>query len=341
MTTYLTTGDHLIKSISVNSNNTYDNNRHITLGLREPSSLGSLVNSAFQGAAPTIRLVRAEAIARDLSHEIESPVRVVTTLKIPSFEKSTYFETNAETGEETLRAGISPETVWVPTALKVDDITKFRATIRFLDDREYISTEERAALNPIITQEERQTAFADQLTSAISTAQTDLIGQFADPFVMGIIDACADIENSQALAGKCGNWGAVLPTDFSRRDLAFAVLADSMRGAAATVFYEAYEGLRENCHDLGSTLAKIYRGNSDLESALRQSGTGVPTIEKQREELFDYIDTQLSAKFPNDAGSLGAKDSAVYQSCKERFVNNRMPLLCRSNELNILNKLSQ
>lgn len=288
----------LIKFIETPSKNSYQTDKVIRLGLYPLSSPSDFamdsIHSLTFGRTKTVSLADARHVAHLISEHIHAPVAVIKELAVSRIEKKRVLEVDPITHEERLKPGIEEEDVYVPTALEFTNVEHFRTVIEFLNQNEYLSTADRAALNPYIKEIEDAVYFNQNLTETASPMQQEVLRFIAEPYVDAIVDLCAQLDNPAAFLGET-TW-ATLQEPLSRQDIARAALYGSCQNGSRMLFLELFSGLKEEL-DSGEALKKIYFGDSTLESTFIRQGAGVPCLEAQREVLAELIEEKLSEKF--------------------------------------------
>lgn len=296
--------DHIFRYL-ISNTGTYHEHSKIQFGLQPAKDVVGSIFGTLNGRTSVISLADADQIATVISTQFQTPVRVIKEMKI-----SIHMQNELIVDGE-MQPGVTEEDVYLPEALEITDLSRLREMIQFCETQGYIDLETRAALNPFITEVETILADAARLSPEATPAQTAVIRLVAEPYIDAIIEECRNAESNEALLGKTVSWGLTLARDFRRRDIAFAVLLQTMQRDPATLFYEQFEGLKEACADSGNALQNLYHGSATLESTYRRQGNDMPSIEAQRKALLEFVDEKLTQVFGEE------KDPQVLAYSKE------------------------
>lgn len=286
----------LFKGLELDITSPYILERRLMLVFTPYSHFGmEQINASLSGRVSPIALSQAEKIARVISEHLSLAVMVVKGLKLPEHKKNEVLEVDAQ-GNQKPKGNFVAEDVWVPTALEINRPDRLRAVIEFLEDRAYISTEDKTYLDPYLSEIEQKFAVANQLTPTITQAQKDFLSTTCMPSIKALIAACEDktLTNASILGNV--TWCS-FDSPFTKRNLALCLLMKAMQSDYATLFGEMFGGLRTSCGEPGRFLCTVYGGHAKLEPALAKLGTGVPYLTTQRQFILELIEQQLTQHF--------------------------------------------
>lgn len=325
--------DSSILSINVQTPGVYGRSQSIEFRFYSSNSMVSVLQD-MNGAQSSLSYGQATQLAKDLFDRFHFPVEVEKKRKALCFTQPHGFTEctfKDKDGNLQLREGVDPDLFWAVTALKIHDLSKYREMIQFLSDKGFISVDDRASLNPFITNIEKQLEFAKQLTEQVTQAQKDIIVAMCTPYIEAILEDCENkAVDESALIGKA-TWTKIDPSmkPLNKRDVALCVIFQAMQSGVATLFLEEFEGLKENCSESAQALEKIFNGCGDLESAFRQNGTGVPLLVKQRAVICSLCEEKLTERFgpEKDPQKKGA-DLKLLQTLRSRLLCDGYHLKC-------------
>lgn len=200
---------HFIKFIQIPPFNAYADRRVVRLGLDTIQSaadhLALSILSSIRERTSLVSLAEAEHVANLISNEFHIPVTVIKELKVGNVQRDQVLETDPETHETRLKPGITEEEAYSPTELEFplndNEPELLRNIIQFLDEHQYISSMDRASLNPIVAQLENTLMFHRGLTQTATGEQQRILCQFAEPYIDGLIDVCLEKKNAAELLG--------------------------------------------------------------------------------------------------------------------------------------------
>ena len=299
--------DRFVKFIQIPPFNAYADHRVVRLGLDTIQSaadhLALSILGSIQGRASVVSLAQAENVANLISNEFHIPVTVIKELKVGDSQKDQFLETDPETHETRLKPGITEEEAYSPTELEFplndNEPELLRNIIAFLDEHQYISSMDRASMNPILTQLENTLMFHRGLTQTATGEQQRILCQFAEPYIDGLIDVCLEKKNAAELLGDA-SW-VTMADPIDQQAVARAVLYGSCQGKAPTLLLESFRGINSDETGTAEVLYKMCSGSSTLEATYRQLGVGVPRLEVQRAILIEFIEEKLQQRFGQEA----------------------------------------
>lgn len=131
----------------------------------------------------------------------------------------------------------------------------------------------------------------------ISPQQAAFIRERFSEDIKALIEACKQIKEEKEILGS-DSWAAMDPAFMaSKRDIAFALLIQSLQGRHGTLFYELFKGLRTSCAEPAKRLLGFYEGKAGSERELRLLGKDLPALQLQRETLMQFIEETLTQEF--------------------------------------------
>jgi hypothetical protein len=299
-----TTPGYLVRSLCITSGGAYGSSRRFEIGFerRENDLAQALFDAICDCHDSSVTLEEAHALAEELHDRFAVTVQVRTEPRVPS-------ETIAANTlpDGSLREGVSQDDIYVATALRINDISRLRDMIRFLDERGLLATGDRSLLNPVITECETVLSRSAIQVPEATVAQRDILRTLCEPWVEEVIEGCRDIATAEQLLGSCAAWLSFQGA-FSQREAAQALLLDTACGHHPTLFQEYFGGLKD-LQQACEFLQKIYKGTARLESAYEQTGGGIPVLSVQREVLYDVIEEKLNEAFGPESRAEGPWDT--------------------------------
>lgn len=287
--------------------------RFVKLGFTslQQSGIKNLVSSLMQsmdgGSSTSTSLAIAQEYAATLTAKFSIPCKVEKQIKIGINQQESCFHQNPATGKKELLPGIDPESVYEPVALKIKNLTKIREMIQFCEETlSIMHVADRALLTPFLKSLEASLKEDALLQPTITQAQTDTLQSIAEPYIDAIIEACDQLSNGASLLGRASRY---LNADNtfqanSTRDLAFAILIQSMQESPETLYREQTCGLEEQIAS-AKELHSLYYAQREhsLEKALSSLGSHIPDVKARRRVLLEFIEQKLDEKFGKDVAT--------------------------------------
>lgn len=265
-----------IKYIDIQVGTYLDNNR-IRFGLQPPRSLVDNLMGSIYGRVSAMNFETAQRMADEISNRFAIPVTLIRENRVG------------------LNRNVNNHEIDLPEALEIRDLSRFREMIQHLNEHGYMTTDDRAELIPHITEVERTLADAARLQNLATVAQTEMLRFVAEPYIDALINAVRDAPSNASMQGRSTEWLNVMPETTSRREIAQAILLDTMQLHPGTLFLEQMAGIEEI--DSGNALKDLYNGRSTMESTFRRNGVSMPNLPAQRAILHDLIIQKLTETF--------------------------------------------
>lgn len=166
------------------------------------------------------------------------------------------------------------------------DATHARLVFDALFHREQISEKDRADIEPLLRRLEIAYKRALAVHESCSKAQKDIIQTFVAPYVDYIKSIVNDVNLAKELIRHVANlidaWGVELSHNMLREECDKILPPNSSRDED---FYESV-----------FAVARTYAGESNLESALEQSGAGLPSFRIINLAIDEFLSEAFSAK---------------------------------------------
>ncbi len=282
-----------------NTNNYGLDGSHFTLGFhRSTSGMDALVRAFLGGILPnapeakltsSVTIEEATQLATSIIDRFHVPVTIVKTL------------------------GSSKSSDYVVTAIQIHDMRQIRSILHFVYEQGflpqpdgtiwpvgYIAPQDIDVLDLLCNEIETTISHHDSLVSEITPAQVELLREFSEAAINGIIDTCATIENGTQLR----EWSPEMQEPIDQKMLALSLLIQCCQSDLDQTFGEKVHviGFTEDYQPTetqkqGEVLQDIYNGNSKLEAAFGKVGVGVPTLQQQRLALIQFIVEKVSERF--------------------------------------------
>ena len=171
-----------------------------------------------------------------------------------------------------VRDGIYPVNTIAPGDIILTPPVSIRDSLDSLTRKGFLHREDRYCIESSLLKIEKAIEFTSLLSSEISTAQKDIIVAMIDPYMEDINREMDDVEELKTWIRKLG---------FTER-----ILADSLnplkprtaRNLLRTWKRES-SGKSDDFFESLLSIVKIYNGTANLETALLQNGTSLPSEE--------------------------------------------------------------
>lgn len=169
------------------------------------------------------------------------------------------------------------------------DAKNFRGAIDSLYKKGKVSVSDRAEIEQNIRGIEADLGLQNYVRQEISNAQADIIQElFSDTYFEAILSVAKDLKTGITLINAaCSNF-ATCPNPHT-------VLSHVCRKTFAENKFD--EDTKSQLIDNLATVAKCYYGQANLESAYKQNGKGLPSLQLQRYALLSSAKVKLLEKF--------------------------------------------
>jgi hypothetical protein len=162
-----------------------------------------------------------------------------------------------------------------------------RNTIDCLYTNRLISPGDRADIEGDIRSVEKTLHEKSKFTPTITNPQADILRDlFADPYIGDILEITTNLKDYLF----CLN---IATADFPT----WPNSDDNIRVHLKSIFDKMHKAQQERLIGAIKAISKCYWGKANLESAMTQSGVGIPTIDLQRKVILIYAKEKMQEKY--------------------------------------------
>lgn len=177
-----------------------------------------------------------------------------------------------------VRSGVCPPNTIAPADIILTPSVSIRDSLDSLTRKTFLHKEDRYSIEPALLKIEKALEFSSLLSSEISTAQKDIITAMIQPYMEDIIREMDNKEQLKTGIRLLGNIERTIVDPLNPR-IAKMLTHEGELSGKSDDFFESL-----------LPIVRVYNGTANLETALLQNGTSLPseeTIMRIIEETFE------------------------------------------------------